>query len=156
MYFSPVCCSGGNDPFPAPVYSFTGLENEGYIYDRGGKGSWSHVNKPGWGADRITLLLSVYHIPPPEYKTRYLSVSALPYASLMPICGIFAICIIFVCLLPRPSPISECLLYLHLSRPWDCISICLSMPATCPQDQPEVMGGDDFKSDDNVGEIEDG
>ena len=30
-----------------PVYSFTGLGNEGYIYDRGAKGSWSHVNKPG-------------------------------------------------------------------------------------------------------------
>ena len=104
------------------------------------------------GADRITLLLSVYHIPPPEYKTRYLSVSALPYASLMPICGIFAICIIFVCLLPRPSPISECSLFAFVATTGSYFHLFIYARDLSTRPTRD----DDLKSDDNGGEIEDG
>ena len=98
--------------FP-PDYLFSGLGNEGYIYEwKAGHMSIS------LGADRITLLLWVcvgYRtIPPPEYKTRY------------------------------PCKWYQNVLYLHLSRPRDPISICLSMPATCPQAHPEMRGGDDL------------
>ena len=61
---------------------------------------------------------------------------------------------LFVFSRPRGLPYQN-VLYLHLSRPRDRISICLSMPATSPQDQPEMSGGDDLKSDDDDSEIED-
>ena len=128
--------------FPG-VYLFNGLGNEGYISLWGKAGHMSI----SLGADRITLLLCLCNQPAhptPEDKTRY-PCKCITICLAGPSPGYLLLSVIFVCFVrPPPCPLPyQNVLYLHLSRPRDRISICLSKPATCPHDHPEMRGGDD-------------
>ena len=138
IYFS----SSGKTSFPGCLFiQWTGKWR---IYLSMGK-SWSHVNKPGgWSNYLITLCLCNQPAhPAPEYKTRY-PCKCITICLAGPSPGYLLLSVIFVCFVRPPCPLPyQNVLYLHLSRPRDRISICLSKPATCPHDHPEMRGGDD-------------